>query len=61
MNKPQQPKQHKGDKEKQYDVTITVIHDNRQGTSRPIEKPVRFSFTTEAEALEFANKLKKVQ
>lgn len=47
----------KGDRDKQYDVKVEVFHDNRQGKTRLIEKPLRFSFETEAEAVEFAHKL----
>lgn len=61
MGKPQQPKQPKGDPNKQFDVMISVIHDNRQGVSRPVEKPTRLSFATEEEALAHANKLKEIQ
>lgn len=60
MPKPKQPKVPKGDPDKQYDVMISVIHDNRQGISRPVEKPVRVSFATEEEALEAAEIVKKV-
>jgi hypothetical protein len=55
-----QVKQPKGDPDKQYDVMISVIHDNRKGISRPVEKPTRISFATEEEALAFANKLKEL-
>ncbi len=48
----------KGDPNKQFDVMISVIHDDRQGTSRPVEKPVRVSFATEEEALAAAAKAK---
>lgn len=58
MGKPQQPKTPKGDPNKQFDVMISVIHDDRQGTSRPVEKPVRVSFATEEEALAAAAKAK---
>lgn len=61
MPKPKQPKVPKGDPDKQFDVMISVIHDNRQGISRPVEKPVRVSFATEEEALAHAAKLKEVQ
>lgn len=47
----------KGDRDKQFDVKVEVFHDNRKGQTRLIEKPVRFSFATEAEAVEFAHKL----
>lgn len=52
------PNQPKGDPDKQFDVMISVIHDDRRGVSKPVEKPVRFSFATEQEALSFANLLK---
>lgn len=55
------PKQPKGDPERQYDVIISVIHDDRKGFAKPVEKPVRFSFATEAEALGFTNKLKETK
>lgn len=61
MTDSNQPKQPKGDPNKQFDVTISVIHDNRKGVSRPVEKSVRSSFETEEQALEFANKLKEVK
>lgn len=50
-------KQPKGDKEKQFDVSINVIHDNREGVSRPLQKTQRYSFATEQEALDFAAQL----
>lgn len=49
----------KGDPDKQHDVIVSVIHDNRHGVSRPVMKPQRFSFETEQEALDFAHKLIK--
>lgn len=60
MGKPQQPKTPKGDPNKQFDVLISVIHDDRQGRSTPVEKPTRVSFATEAEALAAAAKAKSI-
>jgi hypothetical protein len=47
----------KGDRDKQFDVKLEVFHDNRKGQTRLIEKPLRFSFETEEEAVAFAHKL----
>lgn len=55
-----QPKTPKGDPNKQFDVMIHVVHDNRAGQCRSIET-TRLSFATEEEAVAFANKLKGVQ
>lgn len=54
---PEKVKTPKGDPTKQYDVTVSVIHDDRQGKSTPVEKPKRYSFATPEEALEFAQKI----
>jgi hypothetical protein len=45
----------KGDPNKQYDVSISVIHDDRQGKSAPVRPTVRRSFETQDEAVAFAN------
>lgn len=56
---PKQPlKVPKGDPDKQFDVLISVIHDDRKGISKPVVKPVRYSFATEQEALNFAERVK---
>lgn len=59
MGKPKntEPKKPKGDPNKQFDVVISVIHDDRTGKSRAVQKAVRYSFATEEEAVAFANKL----
>lgn len=49
----------KADKTKQFDVTITVVHDNRKGVSKSVQKAQRFSFETEIEAVVFANQFSK--
>lgn len=55
MKAPQKPK---ADPYKQYDVIIQVVHDDRTGNTRTVEKPARYSFETEAEALDLAKQLK---
>lgn len=55
------PQKPKADKDKQFDVIIGIIHDNREGLSKAVEKPTRFSFATEQEAVDFANKLKETK
>lgn len=57
--KPQAPKQPKGDPNKQFDVIINVVHDDRHGKCQHIDRE-RYSFATEEEAVAFANKLKEV-
>lgn len=51
------PKVPKGDPSKPYDVSVAVIHDDRQGKSTPVQATKRYSFATEGEALEFAQKI----
>lgn len=58
-DKIKQPKTPKGDPNKQYDVTIAIIHDDRKGKSTPVQKPQRFSFATAEEATQFANQFSK--
>lgn len=57
MKSPQKPK---ADKDKQFDVIIQVAHDDRTGNTRTVEKPARYSFETEAEALDLARQLKAI-
>lgn len=59
MAEQQQPKTPKGDPNKQYDVTVAIIHDDRQGKSTPVQKPKRYSFVTSEEAIAFANKFEE--
>ncbi len=40
------------DKSKPYDVIVSLVHDNREGITRAVEKPMRYSYATEAEAQE---------
>lgn len=55
-----QEKIRKGDPERQYDVIVSVIHDDRKGFAKPVEKPARYSFATEEEALNMARQLKEI-
>ena len=54
-------KDRKGDPSKQYDVLIEVIHDNRKGISRAVQRATRYSFVTEEEAVAFAERLKEAK
>lgn len=55
--KPQAAKP-KADKNKPYDVIVSIIHDDRSGKSTPVGKPTRYSFATEAEAQWLADEIK---
>lgn len=54
------PPKPKADKEKPYDVIVSAIYDNREGFSKAVEKPTRYSFATEEEALDLITRLREI-
>ena len=55
------PTKPKGDKTKQFGVITSIVHDDREGITRVIEKPKRYAFATEDEAVAFAHKFEESQ
>lgn len=56
-DKKQHAEKPKADPSKPFDVIVSVINDNRKGIAKPVRKPARYSFATEAEATSFADKI----
>lgn len=58
--KPNTPKKVKGDKNKPFDVIVTVVHDDRVGHTNAAGPVQRYSYATVEEALEVSNKIKEL-